>query len=223
MREASHTLKLSAATMLAMLLGSYLYSSSADAADLRDISKVNGGIKITADERVGDVSSVNGGIDLGSGASAERLETVNGGIDLDERVEIERAETVNGGIRVGSDVNVHGSLSTVNGGIRTNPGTVIDGDVRTVNGKITLRETRIGEDVQTSNGDILLTDGTIVEGDIIVKGRRSWIARILSFDYNPPRITIDEDSSVLGDIHLYREVNLDLADGAVVGNVIEHF
>lgn len=223
MREVSHTMKLSAATMLAMLLGSYLYSSSANATDLRDISKVNGGIRVSAEERVGDISSVNGGIDLGSGASAERLDTVNGGIDLDERVEIEGAETVNGGIRVSRDVTVHGSLSTVNGGIQTNAGTVIEERVRTVNGKIRLRDTRVGEDVQTSNGDILLTDGSVVEGDIVVKGRRSWIGRFFSFDRKPSKIIIDSDSSVLGDIHLYREVNLDIADGAEVGDVIEHF
>lgn len=223
MREESHTLKLSAATMLAMLLGSYLYSSSADAADLRDISKVNGGIRVTADERVGDVSSVNGGIDLSRGASAERLETVNGGIDLDERVEIMRAETVNGGIRVGRDVTVRGSLSTVNGGIRTNSGTVVEQTISTVNGKITLRDSRVGEDVKTSNGDILLTDGSVVAGDIVVKGRRSWLDRIFSFHNKPPKITIDEDSSVLGDIHLYREVRLDIADGALVGDIIEHY
>jgi len=27
----------------------------------------------------------------------------------------------------------------------------------------------------------------------------------------------------MGDIHLYREVNLDIADGAVTGEIIEHF
>ena len=66
MKEVSHTMKLSAATMLAMLLGSYLYSSPVDAAELRDISKVNGGIRVSAGEQVGDISSINGGIDLGS-------------------------------------------------------------------------------------------------------------------------------------------------------------
>ena len=224
MKEVSHTMKLSAATMLAMLLGSYLYSSSANAAEVRDISKVNGSIRVSAEERVGDISSVNGGIDLGNGAVAARLDTVNGGIDLDERVEIERAETVNGGIRVSRDVTVHGSLSTVNGGIQTNPGTVIEDRVRTVNGKIRLRDTRIGENVQTSNGDIFLTDGSVVEGDIIVKkGRRSWIGRFFNSNQKPSKIIIDADSSVMGDIHLYREVNLDIADGAVAGDVIEHF
>jgi len=223
MKEVSHTMKLSAATMLAMLLGSYLYSSSANAADVRDISKVNGGIRVSAEERVGDISSVNGGIDLGSGAVAERLETVNGGIDLDERVEIEQAETVNGGIRVGQDVTVRGSLSTVNGGIQTNPGTVIEDRVSTVNGKIRLRDTRVQEDVRTSNGDIFLTDGSVVEGDVIVEGRRSWIGRFFNFNRQPSKIIIDSESSVIGDIHLYREVNLDIAEGAVVGDVIEHF
>jgi DUF4097 and DUF4098 domain-containing protein YvlB len=223
MKDVSHTMKLSAATMLAMLLGSYLYSTSANAADIRDISKVNGGIRVSAEERVGDISSVNGGIDLGSGASAEKIDTVNGGIDLDERVVIDQAETVNGGIRLSRDVTVRGSLSTVNGGIQTNAGTVIEDRVSTVNGKIRLRDTRIGGHVQTSNGDIVLTDGTVVEGDIVVKGRRSWIGRFFNFDRKPTEIIIDEESSVLGDIHLYREVNLEIADGAKIGDVIEHF
>ena len=63
MKEVSHTMKLTAATMLAILLGSYLYSSSANAADVADISKVNGGVRVSAKERVGDISSVNGGIE----------------------------------------------------------------------------------------------------------------------------------------------------------------
>ncbi|MEX0962419.1 MAG: hypothetical protein WDZ52_00045 [Pseudohongiellaceae bacterium] len=221
MRDVSHTMKLSAASLLAMLLGSYLYS--ADAAELRDISKVNGGIKVAAQERVGDVSSVNGGIDLGNSASARKLDTVNGGIDLDDRVAISAAATVNGGIRVGQDVSVKGSLKTVNGGIRTDAGTVVDDSVRTVNGKITLIETRVGDNVQTSNGDIFLRHGSVVEGDIVVKDRRSWVGRIFNFEHNPPKIHIDESSSVLGDIHLYREVDLDIADGALIGEVIEHF
>jgi hypothetical protein len=221
MKEVSHTMKLSAATMLAMLLGSYLYSSSANAAEVHDISKVNGGIRVSAEERVGDISSVNGSIDLGSGASAERLDTVNGGIDLDERAEIEVTKTVNGKIRVSQDVTVHGSLSTVNGSIQTNPGTVVEDRVSTVNGKTRLRDTPVGENVETRNGDILLTDGSVVEGDVIVKARHStWIGRFFNFDRTSSTITIDAESSVMGDIHLYREVNLDIAEGA---DVIEHF
>ena len=223
MKEVNHTMKLTAATMLAMLLGGYLYSSSANAAEVTDISKVNGGIRVPAEERVRDISSVNGGIDIGSGASAEKIETVNGGINLDDGVEIERAETVNGGIRLSRNVSVHGSLSTVNGSIQTSPGTVVDRRVSTVNGKISLHDTRVGENVQTSNGDIFLTDGSVVEGDIIVESRGSWFGKFFGFGKQPAKIFIDADSSVMGDIHLYREVTLDIADGVVAGEVIEHF
>jgi len=34
---------------------------------------------------------------------------------------------------------------------------------------------------------------------------------------------VDANSSVMGDIHLYREVNLDIADGAGTSKIIEHF
>lgn len=219
----NHTFRLSAATALAMLLGSYLYSTSAEAAEVRDISKVNGSIRVSAAEQVGDISSVNGGIDLARGSRADKLDTVNGGIDLDENVVITNAKTVNGGIRVSSDVTVNGSLTTVNGGIRTASGTVIENRVRTVNGKIRLRNTLVGENIQTSNGDITLRDGSTVEGDIVVKGRRGWVGRIFNFDRRPPTISIDADSSVKGDIHLYRKVDLEIDDGAKVGEVIRHY
>ena len=217
----NHTFRLSAATMLAMLLGSYLYSTSAEAADVRNISKVNGGIRISAEERVGDISSVNGGVDLGRGASAYEIDTVNGGIELSENVVVSNAETVNGSIRVRSDVTVNGSLSTVNGGIRTAAGTIIENRVRTVNGEIQLRNTSVGGNVQTSNGDISLRDGSTVAGDIVIKGRRSWLGRF--FNHRAPTITIDADSSVKGDIHLYRKAELDIDDAADVGEVIRHY
>lgn len=219
----NHTIRLSAATALAMLLGSYLYSASAEAAEVRNISKINGGIRISAEERVGDLSSINGGVDLARGSSADEIDTVNGGIDLDDDVVIAGAETVNGRITAGNDVTVNGSLSTVNGPIRTASGTVVEDQVRTVNGKIQLRNTMVGEDVQTRNGDITLQDGSTVEGDLVIKGRRSWIGRIFNFDRGEPRISIDADSSVRGDIHLYRKADLDIDDGAEVGDVIRHY
>ncbi|PCJ25308.1 MAG: hypothetical protein COA96_07485 [SAR86 cluster bacterium] len=219
----NHTFRLGAATMLAMLLGSYLYTTSASAAEVRDISKVNGGIRISANEQVGNISSVNGGIDLGRGSSAYNIDTVNGGIDLDEGVVISDAETVNGGIRVGDDVTVNGSLITVNGGIRMGSGTVVRNRVRTVNGKIQLRNTLVREDVQTTNGDILLRDGSSVEGDIIIRGKLSWLSRIFRFNHKPPTIYIDSDSSVRGDIHLYRKANLEIDDGAEVGEIVYHY
>jgi hypothetical protein len=187
-RAFNHKIRLSTATLLAMVLASYLYSASA------------------AGEQLGDISSVNGGIDLASGASAQEVGTVNGGI------------------RVGENVSVHGYLTTVNGGIRTGAGTVIEARVRTVNGKIQLRNTTVSENVETSNGDISLRNASIVEGDLLVaKSRRNWWGRIWNSKRRRPEITIDATSSVRGDIHLYREVDLRIDDAAVVGEIIRHY
>lgn len=224
MRAINHKIRLSTATLLAMVLGSYLYSATADAAEIRNISRVNRGIHVAAEEYVGDISSVNGGIDLARGANARELSTVNGGIDLDDNVTIEQAETVNGGIRVGENVTVTGSLETVNGGIRTSAGTVVEHRVRTVNGKIQLRNTTVGEDVVTSNGDISLRDGSVVNGDLLVaKSRSNWWSRLFSSHRRRMDISIDASSAVRGDIHLYREVDLHIDDAAEVGEIIRHY
>ena len=223
MRAINHKIRLSAATLLAMVLGSYLYSASADAAEVRDISRVNGGIRVDAEEQVGDVSSVNGGITMRRGSSAFELGTVNGGIDIDDDVVIRHAESVNGGIRVGEDVTVNGSLETVNGGIRTGSGTVIQNRIKTVNGKIQLRNTQVGANVQTSNGDIEIREGSTVEGDVVIRASNSWWSRLFRSNRRPIDLTIDASSAVRGDIHLYRAVDLHIEDGAEVGDVIEHF
>lgn len=223
MPSYNHKIRLGAASLLAMLLGSYLFSATADASELRDISKVNSGIRVSAEEHVGDISSVNGGIRMARGSSAYELGTVNGGIDLDDGVIVRHAETVNGGIRVGQDVTINGSLETVNGGIRTEQGTVVDNRIRTVNGRIVLRNTVVRENVQTSNGDIEIRDGSTIEGDIVVRGRRSWFQNIFNWNRKPSDLTIDADSSVKGDIHLYREVNLHIDDDAEVGEVVRHY
>ena len=224
MRAFNYKIRLSTATLLAMVLGSYLYSAYADAAEMRDISRINRSIHVSAGEWVGDISSVNGGIDMAKGANAQELSTVNGGIDLDDNVTIEQAETVNGGIRIGENVTVTGSLETVNGGIRTSAGTIVANRVRTVNGKIQLRNTTVGKNVATSNGDISLRDGSIVNGDLLVANRRSnWWSRLWSSHRRHLDITIDASPAVRGDIHLYREVDLHIDDAAEVGEIIRHY
>ncbi len=223
MQALNHNLHLGTATLLALCLGGYLLSTPAEAADVRDVSKVNGGVRIDAEDRVGNLRSVNGGIDLQRGASAQAISTVNGCIDLADAVTITQAETVNGGIRVGRDATVKGSLKTVNGGIHTESGTVIEERVQTVNGKIQLRNTRVAADLQTANGDIELRDGSVVEGDLIVRGSDSWFDRFFASTRRTSEITIDSSSSVRGDIHLYRKIDLHIADDAEVGDIIEHY
>jgi hypothetical protein len=164
----NHVTRLGTATALLMLLGSYVFSASADAAE-GDISRINQGVTVDAEQQVGDVSSVNGSIRLARGAEAGEVTTVNGTIELDDGVTVNEAGTVNGGIRLGSDVKVNGELSTVNGGIRINAGSVVAHNVETVNGRVHLESAVIRQNIVTSNGDIDIVGGAIVEGDIIVE------------------------------------------------------
>ena len=129
MQTTNHTFRLSIASALAILLSSYLIDANAEANEALDISKINSGIRVEENHRVGHISSVNGGIRIKRGAIASEVDTVNGGIDIEDDAEIDAAETVNGGIDVGENVTINGSLKTVNGRIRTNPGTAIRDEV----------------------------------------------------------------------------------------------
>jgi DUF4097 and DUF4098 domain-containing protein YvlB len=224
MRVIKYKENVIAATLLAMLLGGYLYSGNVEAAEPRDITRINGGIRVDAETQVGDVSTINGGVGIGSGASASAIKTVNGGIDLSDHAIIASAKTVNGGIRTREDVTVNGSLRTVNGLIRLESGSVVREEVSTVNGKIQLSNTLVGEDVLSSNGDISIRDSSVVEGDIVVrKDRGSWFSRFFNSNKKSMEITIDASSTVRGDIHLYREVDLDIDGNAEVGEIIKHY
>ncbi|MFM1896035.1 MAG: hypothetical protein RLZZ385_1109 [Pseudomonadota bacterium] len=240
----THTARLGTGTLLALLLGSYLFGASADAdSGSRNISKTNGRIEVGPDQQVGDVSSVNGSIWLADGVSAGQVRTVNGSIHLDGNVAIRQARTVNGGIEVQDQVvitgplsttngsieledgvRVEGELSTVNGAIRSGPGSTLADQVKTANGSIRLRNTQVGADVITSNGNIRLTEGTIVAGDLSVRGRQGWLERLsLWNNWHRPEIHIDSSSKVRGDIHLYREVELAIDPDAEVGEIIYHY
>ncbi|GAB5501305.1 MAG: hypothetical protein PsegKO_36160 [Pseudohongiellaceae bacterium] len=220
----NHTIRLGAAMLLATILGSYLFAASADASDIQHLSRINGSIDIDAGQNVGDVSTINGKVRISRDASAGSIDTINGGIAIHPGASITRAESVNGGIRIDRDVRVAESLKTVNGGIHTGPGSSVGSDIKTLNGKIELRNSRIVGDVQSANGDIELRDGTVVEGDIIIRGKRSWLGRLFSFgNHQLSELEVDADSTVLGDVHLYREVELRISDDAQVGDIIRHY
>lgn len=214
------------AVLLAALLGSYLYTNSAEAADgaLSNVSKVNSSIHVDANSQMGNVTTVNGSIDIGVGASANKVKAVNGSIEINDDATINSAETVNGRIRVNQRVNVQSYLTTVNGRIVLAGESRVNDKVTSVNGRIQLINASIGANIETRNGDITLQDGSVVEGDIIVKSERHrWLGGLFNFGRNVSEIEIDASSSVLGDIHLYREVNLSIDDDAQIGEIIKHF
>lgn len=221
--HTNHNIRLAAASLLALLLSSYLFANNGHAEELREISKVNGGIRVAANEQVGEVSSVNGGIDIGRSARATSVETVNGGIEIDDGAEIDSAETVNGGIRVDDNVIVRRSLETTNGGIRVGSGSKVGGTIETVNGKITLDNTHVGDSVITTNGDVLIRNGSVIEGDVVFEGRRRGWTRWFNWGNKTPDLVIDADAEIKGDIRLYHEVTLKIAEGARVGDIKRHY
>jgi predicted acyltransferase (DUF342 family) len=151
------------------------------------------------------------------------VNTVNGSITVGSDVNIgERVSTVNGRIHVGRNGKVRGPVTSVNGSISLSEGTEVSGETRATNGDIRLRSARVGGDIVTQNGDISLQDGSHVAGDLIVKKRRSWLNGWFG-SHNKPLIRIDSSSSVAGDIHLYRRVDLEIAEGAQVGEIIRHY
>ncbi|MEX2469790.1 MAG: hypothetical protein WD396_08555 [Pseudohongiellaceae bacterium] len=223
MRALNHTLRLGTASLLAMVLGSYVFASTAEASGPENLSRVNGSVEVGAGENRGRVSTVNGSIVIDRDASAEEVETVNGRIELRRGSRVTEAGTVNGRIRVEEEVQVAGDLGTVNGDIRVHNGSHIAGHVRTVNGKISLHSAQVGDYVRTANGDIELR-GSVVEGDIIFKGSRSWLGRLFSFGGDRrPDLVIDAGSVVRGTIYLHREVDLRIHEDAQVGEIVHSY
>ena len=203
--QPSHNSRLLAASLLALLLSSYLFAAEAHGDESRDISKVNGGIRVSAKEVGGEVSSVNGGI------------------EIEDEARVTSAETVNGGIRIGENVTIEGAVETVNGGVRMDAGSSIGGGIETTNGRITLDAVRVSEDIVTTNGDINLRGESEVGGDVIFEGRRSMWTRWLNWSRRTPELTIDSTVVIHGNIRLYQEVELEIADGASYGEIVRHY
>ncbi len=214
----------SAALLLAMILGSYVFANAAEASGNRNVSRINSSVEVEASDRVGDVSSINGNVRIERDATAREVSTINGSVEIGTGAHVESAESVNGSVRLDDNVVVDRYVNTVNGGIRTRAGSDIGGEVKTVNGEIELRATRVRDDVITSNGDVELGDGSEIDGDIIIRGKRGWLGRLFSFGTgHQPTLTISADAVVHGDIHLYREVDLRIHPDAEIGEVISHF
>jgi predicted acyltransferase (DUF342 family) len=194
---------------------------------------MNENIRIDAGSNTGGQSSVNGNISVGEGSVIDgSLETVNGSIRVEEDVTLKNAETVNGTIRIASgssaegvssvngsirlaeNVNITGEIQVVNGNISLVAGSKVADDVSNVNGEISLSGADVGGNLSTVNGDVSLDDGSTLRGDLIVEKPGGW-----NIGQRKPKVTIGQNSRVLGVIVLEREVELYISDSAEVGGV----
>ena len=72
MKDINHTMQLSAATLLAILLGSYLYSSSADVVELRYTSNANANVYLDERAEVEGEKAVSGRIQTKQNVTVHR-------------------------------------------------------------------------------------------------------------------------------------------------------
>ena len=74
------------------------------------------------------------------------------------------------------------------------------------------------QNVTTVNGDIRLLDNTHVMGDVVFErtDRSHWGSP------SRPVLEIDSTSSVAGNIHLHRDVQLRIDDKADVNKIVHH-
>lgn len=185
--------------------------------DGRGVSSIFGGLSVSKGKTVDDVSSVNGSIELASDVTANNVETVNGSIELSEYVNVSHASTVNGDIDVSHHFTSQGSVETVNGDISILQDSVVKGVVETVNGDIKLHGVQVEADVTTKNGDIKLSHDTVIAGDVVFKEKDD--SRYSFGNDNIPTLVIKDDATVIGNIILLREVELEIENQSLLAKV----
>lgn len=194
----------------------FLFASAAVfAAD--DVSKINGSIRIEANQTAGDLDTVNGSIHIGDGAHADKVGTVNGSIETGDNVTARSLGTVNGAIEVGKASRVEKDVETVNGRITLYSGADVGGSLTTVNGDIRLETAHAGGGIRTVGGDISVGADSHVEGGILIeKPNTGWFRRTP----RTPRVVIGPRAVVSGTLEFRREVELFVSDSAKIGNVV---
>jgi DUF4097 and DUF4098 domain-containing protein YvlB len=198
-------------------IAALLYAFSAVAlGSTVDISKVNSSITVAPGQEAGDVSTVNGSIEVGDDARVRDVDTVNGSIRIGQRAQAQEVDTVNGGITVGEDAVIGAGVGTVNGKLELRRGASVAGRLETVNGALRLEAATVRGGLETVNGDIFVGSGSRVEGGIVVNKPSGWN---WSRHEHLPRVTIEAGAEVAGALRFEREVELKVADGAMVGPI----
>ncbi|MGA9423024.1 MAG: hypothetical protein WBW61_11720 [Rhodanobacteraceae bacterium] len=183
-----------------------------------DIDKVNGSIRLDANETGGDLTTVNGSIRLGEGAHAGALETVNGSIELAGNAVARSANTVNGHVSLEQNARIERTVEAVNGAITLERGADVAGKVSNVNGALTLHAAHVGGGLETASGDMEIGSDSHVEGGLLVDkptGFSSWFAWV----ERKPHIVIGPHAVVAGTLDIRRDVDLYVSDSATIGTV----
>lgn len=188
------------------------------AAATNDIDKVNGSVRVEANQHAGDVSTVNGAVHIDDGASVRKVSTVNGAVDLGDKATASEITTVNGAIKLGAGARVSGDVTAVNGGAHLAHGAEIGGKLVNVNGTIVLDNAHVGRGISTVDGDITIGANSRVEGGIMIDKSHHWFSWF-SRNSRTPLVVIGPHAIVQGTLEFRREVVLKVSNSAQIGPV----
>jgi DUF4097 and DUF4098 domain-containing protein YvlB len=186
-----------------------------------DVSRINGGVEVTAGEPRGEVSTINGSIHIEDRAVVGRAHTVNGGITLGAGATAQALSTVNGSISVRAGAKVSGIVKSVNGGIALEPQAEVSGHLSNVNGQIRLDAAHVAGGIETVSGNIDIGPRSRVEGGIWVRNTCStgfW-AWLFASHCEPSDVVIGPDAMVQGTLRFEHEVKLYVSTRARIGPV----
>ncbi len=178
-------------------------------------SSTNKSVSVGEGLNVGDVSSVNGSVTLSNSVIAKEVSSVNGRVKIGDNVTVSSVELVNGKVSIGENFSAAESVETVNGNITIGKKSSVAQNIETVNGNIELTGVSVGQDVETTNGSVYLNDGSVVNGDVIFEGK----AKKNNWRNRPPVLKVDANSDIKGKIIIFKEVEFDFADSAMLDKV----
>lgn len=196
----------------------YVFLGFLNIASCSEHDKVNGSIRINANEQVSDLDTVNGSIRIGAGAHAKHAETVNGSIHVESGAEVVSLETVNGSITLNDGVKVAQNVEAVNGSLVLDNNVDVSGRLSNVNGSIKLAAAHVGVGIETMNGDVTLGANARVEGGLSVEKPKNWFESNEK-EERKPHIVIGPNAVIKGALVFKREVELFVSDSAIIDKV----
>ena len=167
-----------------------------------DVDNFAGNIHVNNNNNAGTLNTTNGNITIGQYAITKAVEVTNGNINIDEYSQASSLQSTNGNVATGTNVKISGHVQTTNGSI------TID------------KASQVGKDVVTSTGDIFIAQGSVINGDIIFEELGYFLS---SFEQDMPKLTVKKNVKIVGDIHLYRPVELIIDSSISANKIIRHY
>ncbi len=139
-------------------------------------SRVNGNLEVPDKTRnPRNLSTVNGSIRVGWGSEAMNVKVVTGSIDLEDESRANNVSIVNGDITIGKGVRLRGQTKAVTGSVTSGEGTTFEKGISVVTGNVELGpKTNVKTGIAVVTGDVKLESNSDVAGAVrIVSGALS--------------------------------------------------